>query len=379
MTDKRISELAVAANSTLDDIHPIVQGGVTLQITNLLANYTLVNASRTQITAMAVKLGNAGGRVAISGIEFWNNSVKQATPDATYLMYKDVGNSFSGSDPLDTNLTGSLANLHDDDPATCIKYDCTFVNELSNPDRENLYLYFQWNTAMPFFDEIRIIAASGGDYDVDEIPERIAYYMDADLSLEALVTQFYVGDPDDALTWTDGEEKSFTVPNFYMPTILSNDGIFVDTYNVTGALGEYIISETISQNVILPSGDVIVKPLKTAKVNNLRKQWDTLDQSVTFDEAYILGGNAPCAIYLVDTTIGDITVTIPPPTEKMARLNVTFENAEMKFINIGANDLIIANDGYANFIHKGVASTPIGGQLTVFAVTDYLTVTGDTT
>lgn len=379
MTDKRISELDVAENTGYDDLQPIVQEGTTKQLRNILADYDIANVVRPQISSMAVKFGNAAGSVGVSGIEFWYNGVKQAVPDAMYLMYKDSNGSLSNSSPSDTNLVGSLSNLFDDDSATCIKYDCTFVNELTNPDREDLYLYFQWFTYMPFFDEVRVVAASGGDFDVDETPERVAYYMDGDFSLEKLVAQFYVGDPDDILSWSDGETKTFTVPAFYMPKVLAKDGYFFDDINVNGANGEYISADYSNQNVTLLSGEILVHRQRNVKINHLRKQTSFIDTSVTFNEAYILDGNGPVPVYLVDTTSGSVTITIPPPTDKLRRLNLSFEGADMKFINVGTNNLIIANSGFAHFKHKGTASTPSGGQLTVFVNNDYLIVTGDTT
>lgn len=379
MTDKRISELDVAVTMGYDDLQPIVQEGTTKQIRNILSDYDAVNTVRPQISAMALKFGNASGRIGISGIEFWYNGIKQASPDAMYLMYKEAAGSFSNSSPSDTNLVGDISDLFDDDSATCIKYDCTFVNVLDNPVREDLYFYFQWFTFMPFFDEIRVIAASGADFSVDETPERIAYYVDADISLEKKVTEFYVGDPDDILTWTDGETKTFTVPVFFMPKVLSHDGLLFDEIIVNGVNGEYINTQYDNQNITLPSGEILVHRQRIAKINHLRKQVSFISASMTFDEATILDGNGPAPIYLVNTNSGDVTITIPPPTDKLRRLDLTFEAAEMTFINTGSNNLIIANDGFLYFKHKGTPSTPSGGQLTVFVSGSYLIVTGDTT
>lgn len=379
MTDKKISDLDVAIDTGVDDVQPIVQEGVTKQISNLLANHTLINVARSQISAMAMRIGNISGRVGLSGIEFWYNGVKQSAPDSVYLMYRELSGGFSNSDPLVTNLVGALTNLTDDDSGTCVKYDCTFVNDLDNPQREDYYFYFIWPTAQPFFDEIRVIAAAGADYDVDETPERIVLYTDGDFLLENFVAQFYVDDPSTALSWSDGETKSFATPNYYIAKQISNVGYYADPINVGGANGEYITTTISNLNEVLLSGDIIVHPAKTTFINSLRKQQSFIDSNTTFNEAYVLDGNGPAPIYFVDTAGGDVTITFQPPSALLARVNLTYDNAEMRFINTGNNDLLIANSGFVHFIHKGTCSTPHGGQLTVFIANDYLTVTGDTT
>ena len=359
---KKISELDVATATSESDITPIVQDGVTKQITRLTSEYVKVNVG---CNAVYFSFYNDSGRLAISEISFYKDGVLNTVSKTAGIVIPDGYGGTSGGSTIESafNITGSFSNLFDGDPNTSVEFDIAGGSEVVM----EAYLQVEFVETIEF-DEVRIRAVSSG-FTETGAPQ----YVSMGYSRPECVYEL----DDYTVTWTAGHEESFTINNMYVPknaTIPPSVDVHME--------GKMYISNDWWGRIALPSGDTVLYTKTSYYLDPTLESPYFIDANTTLDTTFFVENASPATtLFFVDTTLGDVTVTLVPQDSETAKHpEYKYGRRVRKFINIGPNNMIISPSGFGEVISRGVTTTGQGGAISTYYENQYFIVLwGDTT